>query len=196
MNKCIYNANYLGCHKKCFKLFMYGLSLLHRQYHRHHHHVITIIIAISIIIMTNSQRRKTDQINHFAGSFCKPPCFTITPVSHLRVTLGEDIIIRWKYSANIPLQLAQWGSYDKDGKIKALIAQKHGNDKIEYSASSYKNRAFIEKDNSSMRLIDVKHEDSGYFGCTFKFQGGFELKNITNLYVASRSSGKYQGHLV
>jgi hypothetical protein len=104
------------------------------------------------------------------------------PTNPLRADEGNTIDIRWEYWSEKPLISASWKKYDENGNVKALIAEKHGQDDVKVSVD-YKGKAKI-FDKVSLRLENVKPYDAGWYGCELKFNGVSDmLKNITQLLV-------------
>lgn len=109
----------------------------------------------------------------------------LTPVDPLQAQSGTNVTLLWDYTGSKPLISALWGILDEGNSIKTIIAQKHGNNDVQY-LSSYRDRTFIQG-RASLTLIDVTVSDSGRYGCQLTFMGEpSPIINSTRLIVSGK----------
>ena len=111
--------------------------------------------------------------------------FVLTPVDPLQAQSGANATLLWDFTGSKPLISAIWGILDEGNSLKTNIAQKLGNNDVQYW-SSYKDRAFIQG-RASLTLIDVTVDDSGRYGCQLTFMGEpSPIINSTSLIVSGK----------
>ena len=111
--------------------------------------------------------------------------FVLTPVDPLQAQSGANVTFLWDYTGGNSLITALWGILDEGNSIGTIIAQKHGNNDVQY-LSSYRDRAFIQG-RASLTLIGVKGSDSGRYGCQLTFTGEpSPIVNSTRLIVSGK----------
>ena len=94
--------------------------------------------------------------------------FVLTPADPFEAQEGSNVTLHWDYTGSNLLSLA-WGVADGDNHLGTIIAQKHGNNDVQYS-SSYRDRVLIEG-RASLVIYNVKVSDSKRYGCQLTFQG-------------------------
>lgn len=94
--------------------------------------------------------------------------FVLTPADPFEAQQGSNVTLHWDYTGSNLLSLA-WGVADGDSHLSTIIAQKHGNNDVQYS-SSYRDRVLIQG-RASLVLYNVKESDSTRYGCQLTFQG-------------------------
>lgn len=94
--------------------------------------------------------------------------FVLTPADPFEAQEGSNVTLHWDYTGSNLVSLA-WGVADGDNNLSTIIAQKQGNNDVQYS-SSYRDRVLIEG-RASLVIYNVKASDSKRYGCQLTFQG-------------------------
>lgn len=113
--------------------------------------------------------------------------FVLTPADPVEAQQGDNVTLHWDYTGSTPLSLV-WGIVDGDNHIVTVIAQKHGDNDVQYNSSIYENRVSIKR-RAFLVLYNVKTSDSGRYGCQVTFQGqSSPIFDATSLIVSERTT--------